>query len=94
MQNAAAIREQFAKNGWQGVMRATIERLEADNSSPYTLAGFYAQLGEKDKAFAELNKDYENRAFQMILLKVDWRFDSLRDDSRFQELLRKVGFPQ
>jgi tetratricopeptide (TPR) repeat protein len=65
-QNAAAIREQFAGNGWQGVLRATIERQEADNSPPYTLAGSYAQLGEKDKAFAELSKAYENRSFQMI----------------------------
>ncbi|MGI8640801.1 MAG: protein kinase domain-containing protein [Pyrinomonadaceae bacterium] len=93
-QNAAAIREQFARNGWQGVLRARIEGREVNNLPPYQLAGVYAQMGEKDKAFAELNKAYENRVFQMILLKVDWRFDSLRDDPRFQELLRKVGFPQ
>ncbi len=63
------------------------------NLTSYRAATFHAALGEKDKAFAELNKAYENREFFMILLKVDPRLDPLRDDPRFQELLRKVGFP-
>ncbi len=52
------------------------------------------ELGEKDKAFAELNKSYENREYFMILLKVDPRLDPLRSDPRFQDLLRRVGLPQ
>jgi hypothetical protein len=57
------------------------------------LATVYAALGEKDKAFAELNKSYEMRENIMTLTKVDPRLDPLRDDPRFEELLRKVGFP-
>jgi hypothetical protein len=54
---------------------------------------FHAALGEKDKAFAELNKSYERRESLMLRLKVDPRLDPLRDDPRYQDLLRRVGFP-
>jgi hypothetical protein len=51
-------------------------------------------LGEKDRAFAELNKAYENRISSLLYLKVEPQLDPLRSDPRFQELLKKVGFPQ
>ncbi len=90
--NAALVRESFAKGGWQGFVRAMVERPDL---SPYLKAHFYAALGEKDKAFAELNKAYENRdGFVVMYLKVDPRLDPLRSDPRFQDLLRRVGFPQ
>ena len=90
--NAALVRESFAKGGWQGFVRAMVERPDL---SPYLKAHFYAALGEKDKAFAELNKAYENRdGFVAMYLKVDPRLDPLRSDPRFQDLLRRVGFPQ
>ena len=53
----------------------------------------HAALGEKDEAFAALNKAYENREFILVSLKVDTRLDTLRDDPRFQALLRRVGLP-
>lgn len=59
------------------------------NVTPYNLATFHAELGEKDKAFVELNKSYQNREALLGLLNVDPRFDSLRDDPRFQDLLRR-----
>ena len=60
----------------------------------YNLATYYVALGEKDEAFAALNKAYENHEFGMILLKVDPRLDPLRDDQRFKDLLSRVGFSQ
>ena len=92
-QIAIQIRESFAKGGWEGFLRDQIEDRQLSNPSAYIVGTFHAALGEKDKAFAELNRSYENREYFMTLLKVDPRLDPLRDDSRFQELLRKVGFP-
>jgi tetratricopeptide (TPR) repeat protein len=92
-QNAVLIRESFARGGWQGFLRAMTGESRPANLPSYRVATFHAALGEKDKAFAELNKAYENREFFIMLLKVDSRLDPLRDDLRFQELLKKVGFP-
>jgi non-specific serine/threonine protein kinase len=51
----------------------------------------YAGLGEKDEAFRSLEKAIELRAPFVIVLKVDPRFDSLREDPRFQNLLRRMN---
>ena len=45
-----------------------------------SMAIAYAGLGEKDQAFAWLEKGYEERAFQMQWLKIEPRWDSLRSD--------------
>jgi hypothetical protein len=50
--------------------------------------------GEKDRAIAELNKSYEKREYYLCYLKVDQRFDPLRSDPRFVDLVRRVGLPQ
>ena len=86
---AARMREIFAKEGWKGFC----EKVRFD---PYSNATFFVELGEKDKAFEALNKAYENHIynFHMIRLKVDPLLDPLRDDPRFQELLRRVGLAQ
>jgi DNA-binding winged helix-turn-helix (wHTH) protein/Tfp pilus assembly protein PilF len=48
-------------------------------------------LGEKDRAFEILEKAYEERSGQLVYLKVEPSFDSLRDDSRFDGLLQRMG---
>jgi TolB-like protein/DNA-binding winged helix-turn-helix (wHTH) protein/Flp pilus assembly protein TadD len=51
-------------------------------------------LGEKDQAFGSLKKAIDLHAPFTTLLKVDPRFDSLRQDARFQDLLRRMNFPK
>ncbi|MCM3874610.1 MAG: hypothetical protein ND895_28280, partial [Pyrinomonadaceae bacterium] len=58
------------------------------------MALIYAGLGDKDQAFAWLEKAYEERAFQMQGLKIEPRWDSLRSDPRFADLMKRVGLPQ
>jgi len=60
---------------------------------PYEVAGVYAQLGDNDRAFDWLDKAYRNRSC-LYWLRVDPRFDSIRSDPRFQQLLAKMNFPQ
>ena len=46
---------------------------------------------EKDQALAWLEKGFQRRAFGMTFLKIEPKFDSLRSDPRFADLLRRVG---
>ena len=69
-----------------------LKQLSAQEYIPATsIALIYAGLGEKDQAFAWLEKGYEERSFQMQWLTVEPRWDSLRSDPRFADLVRRVG---
>jgi serine/threonine protein kinase/Flp pilus assembly protein TadD len=59
--------------------------------APFSFATIYAGLGEPDQAFIWLEKAYEERSNWMVYLKVEPQFDNLRSDSRFADLLRRVG---
>jgi TolB-like protein/DNA-binding winged helix-turn-helix (wHTH) protein/Tfp pilus assembly protein PilF len=60
-------------------------------TSPRDYALIYAGLGDKDRAFAWLDKGYREGAV-LVELKVDPRWDSLRDDPRFADLMKRMGF--
>ena len=62
--------------------------------SPYNLALVHAGLGENAQALDWLEKGFEERIFWMTILKADPLLDSLREEPRFQELVRKMNFPQ
>jgi serine/threonine protein kinase len=87
--SAEVIRENFAKGGWQMFLRGVLKD-EASVDS-YTLAQVHVLLGNKDEAFAQLNKSYGIREPALTRLKVDPRFDPLRDDPRFADLLRRMN---
>ncbi len=81
--------------GWQGVRRKQLEFEKLNEHKPgsnyYAIASQCALLGEKEQAFEYLNKAFEKRHGQMVLLAVEPVFDSLRDDPRFDEMVRRVG---
>jgi TolB-like protein/DNA-binding winged helix-turn-helix (wHTH) protein/Tfp pilus assembly protein PilF len=57
------------------------------------LAFIYAALGEKDRAFAWLDKAYQNREGGLMFLNTPPYFDAVRSDPRFTNLVRKMGLP-
>ncbi|HRH41498.1 MAG TPA: tetratricopeptide repeat protein, partial [Pyrinomonadaceae bacterium] len=59
--------------------------------SPFYIATIYVGLGEKDLAFLWLEKAYQDRSFWIATLKVNPHFNNLRDDPRFQNLLKRVN---
>jgi len=61
---------------------------------PYNIATVDAALGDKDEAFAWLDRAYADRSFYLTWIKVDPQMDSLRLDPRFADLMRRVGLPQ
>jgi hypothetical protein len=65
-----------------------------DPLSPTLLAETYSSLGEKTQAFAFLEVAYQQHTFTLIFLGVCPNFNNLRSDSRFANLLRRMGLPQ
>jgi len=55
------------------------------------VAMVYAGLGEKDKAFAWLDKGYSELNGRMGFLKIDPQWESLRSDPRYTAMLQKIG---
>ena len=60
----------------------------------YWVAVIHAALGNKDDAFAELEKSFRHRDWFLTRLKTDPFMDSLRDDPRFNDLVRRLNMPQ
>lgn len=62
--------------------------------SPYAPALVYLGLGDKEKTLALLTRCLDERTNWMVWLLKDPRWDPMRSDPRFQEIVRKVGFPE
>jgi serine/threonine-protein kinase len=70
-------------------------RVMAEKSyvTPYAPALVYLGLGDKQQTLAWLNRSFEERANWLFWLLADPRWDPMRSDPGFQEVVRKVGFP-
>ena len=93
----SALERGFRSAGWKGALTKGIEIRQAQRktgySSAYGIAALYADLGDKDQAFAWLNTAYQEREVLLISMKTDFLLDPIRSDPRFAELVRKVGLP-
>ena len=63
-------------------------------SVAYRSAVIHALLGNKDQAFAGLEKSFAAHDWDLAYLKVDPFVDSLRDDQRFKDLAKRMGLPE
>jgi serine/threonine-protein kinase len=85
----------LAKSSKQAEARGLLEELLRSSTqryvSPGNIALIYNALGERDETFAWLERGYKERDPKMVFLKVEPKWNNLRDDPRFQDLLRRVG---
>jgi tetratricopeptide (TPR) repeat protein len=104
-ENITKLKEAYEKGGWDGYGKMAQEiRLENLNArqakdpngyfSPMAFANAYAWGKDKDKTIEYLNKAYEERERPLVELKPNKIWDFVRDDPRFKELVKKVGFPE
>jgi TolB-like protein len=71
-----------------------MERSAQHYVAPFDVALIHLGLGAKDSAFEWLEKAYEDHSTWLIWLKVDPRFDTIRDDPRYRDLLRRMRIPE
>jgi len=75
---------------------AKLERIEAEERgyvAPFGIIWAYAGLGDKEQAFAWLERSYQERRDRIVWLNVDPLLEPLRSDPRFHDLVRRVGLP-
>ncbi len=92
----AALKETYAASGWKGFCQKALnlEKAQAKQTNvfnAYLFAGIYARLGEKDQAFAWLEKASEERGWDITTLNVDPFWDDFRSDPRYADLVRRMG---
>ena len=94
-QTIAALKEAYAAAGWRGFWRKRLAQLgsKRNHVEPTLIAVIYTDLGDKDQAFAWLEKAYQDRSPNLVGLKSSVRWEPLRSDPRYGELLRRVGLP-
>lgn len=88
----------LAKSGKRDHALATLEELQslaAKKFVPsYSFAMIHNGLGEKEEALKLLEKSFQEREVQITFIKIDTRWDELRANPRFQDLMRRVGLQQ
>jgi serine/threonine-protein kinase len=67
------------------------ERAASEYVTPVGIALIHVGLGQKEAAFDALERAYDIRAMRLKDLRIDVRWDPLRDDPRFGAMLRRVG---
>ena len=93
-----ALERGFRSGGWRGALTEAIKirlkQRQTGYASPCEIARFYADLGDREKAFEWLNTAYREHDFLLRELNTAFEMDNIRSDPRYAELVRRVGLPK
>jgi Flp pilus assembly protein TadD len=94
-QSGVVLAHAYAKQGKRAEAEQQISRLrdlaKTRYLRPYYLAAIYAALGDKDKAFAQLEESFSERDCFLGRIAIDPDMDPLRDDPRFKSLMKRMN---
>ena len=88
----------YAASGQKDELRIILKELKELSAhryiSPYYMAAIFVARGEHDEAIKWLRTAVDERDPNIPFLKVEPKFDGLRSDPRYAEVLRSIGIPQ
>jgi serine/threonine-protein kinase len=91
----AALARTKALAGDRSTATALLKKLEAMAKhryvSPFEFAAIHFALAQTDLAFRNLAQACSERAFDMLALQVDPRFETFKADERFQAIVLEIG---
>jgi serine/threonine-protein kinase len=94
----SAFAHAYAKSGNRQKALEILKQLEQRSIQAYVpafnIAQIHVGLGDNEQAFAWLDKACDEHSLWLSWLRVDRKFDPLRSDSRFQDVLRRIGLAQ
>jgi TolB-like protein/DNA-binding winged helix-turn-helix (wHTH) protein/Tfp pilus assembly protein PilF len=96
---AKAMNRGFSAGGYKGALKEWVREMELARAQgvqipSYSLVDAYVHLGDREHAFAWLEKAYEERDPSLPGMKVNPAWEDLHSDPRFQDLVRRVGLPE
>lgn len=93
----AGLAHAYARGGRRADAERELRRLIEVPQGEYVpvvpIAMVHAGLGRARDAIEWLEKGIDERSPGMVWIKSDPRFDPLRDDAKFQDIVRRVRFP-
>ena len=81
------------KSDATAALRQMNELTREEYVTPYGIALIFAGMNDKEHAIQWLQNAYEGRSHWLVWLNLDPRFDNVRSDPRFADLLRRMHFP-
>jgi tetratricopeptide (TPR) repeat protein len=88
----------YGRSGRRADAESIIERFGVISKTQYLIPSFvatvYGSIGDKERAFAELEKGIDVKDSWFKWGKVEPLFDPLRDDPRFARMLRRMNLPE
>lgn len=85
----------YGRSGETAKARHALDELlhlqQSHPMDPMLIAAAYGGFKDKDQALVWLEKGYEQHSPELASLRVSPRFDFVRGDPRFENLLRRVG---
>jgi tetratricopeptide (TPR) repeat protein len=92
---AEGLRNGYKESGKRGYFQEKLMlrmgRWRKQEEGAFEIAEIHASLGEQDQALEWLEKAYEMHDMSLVNLRVTSKFDVLRSNPHFQDLLRRVG---
>jgi tetratricopeptide (TPR) repeat protein len=90
----SALGHSYAISGQRSMVEQSLARLKEQQKQRYVglydFAVLYAGLNQTEQTFKYLDMAYEERSFWLLWLNIDPRFDTIRSDPRYQDLLRRM----
>ena len=94
-ENMEKLKAAYVTSGSKGYYREELRQLKDTSTRGYVLPKYFVltelQLGNTEETLKWLEAAYKERTEPLAYLRVDPRFDSLRSDARFEDLLRRVN---
>jgi serine/threonine-protein kinase len=90
----------YTKNGQNQKAQPLVDRLKlisqkkAASNYEYSVGLYYSGTGQKEEALYWLERAYDSHDSELYWLKTEPMFKTLHGDPRYEELLRKIGFPE
>ena len=85
--------EHINRNWFESARQEIKDSIKRDDDW-YFIATLYAASGATEKALDLLERGYAQHDSSLLELKIDPRLDNLRSSPRFQELVRRMNFPE